>query len=44
MYLIYDARYNIDEDSATILATADTMKEAKEISKEYGDDCVIVEI
>jgi hypothetical protein len=43
MYLIYDGRYNIDEDSATVLATAETLIEAEEISEDYGD-CVIVEV
>ena len=43
MYLIYDERYNIDEDSAIVLATADTLEEANEYAEDY-DGCVIVEV
>lgn len=41
-YLIYDARYRFDEDRATVYCTADTLEEARDDVKEYGD-CVIVE-
>lgn len=41
MFLIYDERYNIDEDSAVVLATADTAEEAKEYAEDWPGSVVV---
>ena len=42
LYLLYDARYRYDEDTATLFEVCDTLQEAKENAPDYGDDTVIV--
>lgn len=42
-YLIYDARYRYDEDAATVFEVCDTVDEAEDNHKDYGNDTVIVE-
>jgi hypothetical protein len=42
-YLVYDARYHIDQDSATVMCICDSLAEAKRDRKDYGEDCVIEE-
>jgi len=40
-YIIYDARYRYDEDSAIVMAMADTLSEARQAAKEQGDAVVV---
>jgi predicted RNase H-like HicB family nuclease len=40
MYLIYDGRAWNDPDDATVLDTADTLKEARQAVKEWPDACI----
>jgi len=41
-YLIFDARYNYDEDEAFVFDVCDSLKEAQLERTEHGKDCVIV--
>lgn len=43
IYLLYDARYLTDEDSATLYEICFSKREAEEYSHDYGSDTVIVE-
>tara|TARA_R110000822_G_scaffold67329_2_gene164024 strand:- start:3584 stop:3766 length:183 start_codon:yes stop_codon:yes gene_type:complete len=42
-YFLYDGRYRTNEDRATLYEVCSTLKEAQKVSKDYGDDTVIVE-
>ena len=42
-WLLFDARYRTDEDSANCYEVCDNLKEAQENAPDYGDDTVIVE-
>lgn len=42
-YLIFDSRYLIDEDNATVLECCDSLKEAKINVNNYSTGSVIVE-
>ena len=42
-YFLYDGRYRTNEDRAALYEVCSTLKEAKKVSKDYGDDTVIVE-
>ena len=42
-YIVYDGRYNTDPESAEIMCVCDTLHEALDASKDYGDDCIVEE-
>jgi len=42
-WFLFDGRYIVDANSATLFEVCETYKEAKKNQKEYGDDTVIVE-
>ena len=42
-YIVYDERATYDEDEATVLTCADTLKEAKRDAREMGYPCVVFE-
>lgn len=44
MWAIMDGRAAYDEDDAVIFEVCETEKEANANKKDYGDDCVVVEI
>jgi len=41
LYIIYDGRAMANVDDATVMETCDSLKEAKEDMKDFGDGCVI---
>ena len=40
-YIVFDARFEIDEESAIVLGVANTVEMAEKIAEEYGSDNVI---
>jgi len=40
VFILYDGRAHFDVDSAAIMVTADSEKEARSYKGDYGDDCL----
>lgn len=43
-YFIYDSRYLVDPDRAIVYEVCDTLKEARENAREYGNNNIIVKV
>jgi len=41
-YLIFDGRYHFDRDRALVLDTCETLKEAKQAVKSFGDAVIVL--
>lgn len=43
-YALYDGRYPTEPDRAIVFEICDTLREARQNRKEYGDDTCIVKV
>lgn len=43
VFVLYDGRYTTNPDDAIVYEVCETLREAKENSRDYGTDTVIVE-
>lgn len=43
VWMLFDGRYRTDEDRATCYEVCESLREAKNSAKDYGNDTVIVE-